>query len=426
MPATRQPTSLCWICSSAARGWAHCAWLALPRPLDLPDSGGRPWFCALIGPDGPGGLVGRLGGLLIQRSRGRVPRAVPFSQGVDSRGVGIRLFALGAIPCAAGEAQAGGPQLVRGARASAPWACSKPASAVSPSRRAWPQGSPLPSQRAAPPTRSIAGFSELRCRHAASAVEGGLEDAQRASLLDSCRLLQRRCSHEHANLPPCLSSLPGRISLAARAKGEKPELGARIAQVSMAMYTTFVPGASRREPAASTHRNRRSGQGGQLGHERAAHGPRQAILHRVRTSRGSLELLHDSTATLQQPSSTLALPPPSILPAWCSRWTVRRVRWRPATAAPTQIPRTATPPAAARGSGFNRHCYADETCIPYSPGMLGSWSPSRNGRPPHSCFECGAVGPQPPPQRRASVAGRRWARKARSPYAVRLGRVTTQ
>ena len=43
------------------------------------------------------------------------------------------------------------------------------------------------------------------------------------------------------------------------------------------------------------------------------------------------------------------------------------------------------------GSGFNRHRSVDDLCIPYSPGMLGSWSPYRNGRPPDSCFECGAA-----------------------------------
>ena len=37
--------------------------------------------------------------------------------------------------------------------------------------------------------------------------------------------------------------------------------------------------------------------------------------------------------------------------------------------------------AAGAGSGFNRHRYSDDLCIPYSPGMLGSWSPYRKGRP---------------------------------------------
>ena len=42
-------------------------------------------------------------------------------------------------------------------------------------------------------------------------------------------------------------------------------------------------------------------------------------------------------------------------------------------------------------SGFNRHRSVDDLCIPYSSGMLGSWSPYRNGRLPDSCFECGAA-----------------------------------
>ena len=56
----------------------------------------------------------------------------------------------------------------------APWARSKPASAVSPSRRL-AAGLALPQSTRNAADALVAGFSELRCRHAASAVEAGLE-----------------------------------------------------------------------------------------------------------------------------------------------------------------------------------------------------------------------------------------------------------
>ena len=190
--------------------------------------------------------------------------------------------------------------------------------------------------------------------------------------------------------------------------------------------------ASWREPAASILRNRRGGHGGQLAMSvppTTLGAPHSNMLALPEPRRAAIRLC--SNQRRQQSCCH-----PSTPPAGCSRWTTWRIRWQPATATPESTSEWAIVARTARtctrtcgsccslirfypaseylgtsfgfrrlpfrrsqraagggaGSGFNRHRYDDDDlCIPYSPGTLGSWSPYRNGRPPDSCFECGAA-----------------------------------
>ena len=223
--------------------------------------------------------------------------------------------------------------------------------------------------------------------------------------------------------------------------------------------------ASWREPAASILRNRRGGHGGQLAMSvppTTLGTPHSNVLALPEPRRAAIRLC--SNQPRQQSCRH-----PSTPPAGCSRWTTWRIRWQPATATPESTSEWAVGARTARtctrtcgsccslirfypaseylgtsfgfrrlpfrrsqraagggaGSGFNRHRYDDDDlCIPYSPGTLGSWSPYRNGRPPDSCFECGAAQghfAHECPKRFVRVRGYRWAGSRTAPRILRSG-----
>ena len=172
----------------------------------------------------------------------------------------------------------------------------------------------------------IARFSELRCSHMARTVEAGLSNARLASFHYSCQLLQRPCSYEHANLKQFLKSLLGHISLAALTKVQKPQQD--ITQVSILMFTAFILGLRGGSLPPAT----RATDDVALASNLATSVPITALC----TPYTTVFTLHGGAPSFytmaQQLNSTPALPPPVILPAECSRWTVWSVRWLPDTA----------------------------------------------------------------------------------------------